>query len=625
MTAFAFREAQMGQILMAGTCFAEIERDRLDNIIGLWPLLTDRMETLRSKGNGELFYKYEIPGQEPKIFRKEAILRINGYSHSGLLGYRTIDKSREAIALNLAYEEYAARYFGDGARPPLALEHPEQIGKDALDNLRASFQKSHEGLSASQRIAILEEGMKLHEYGFSVADSQVPELRYFQIDEVCRVFNVPPHMLHNLNRATFNNIEELSRGFVKFSLRYWLVRFEQAYNTQLLKPKEQNKYFFEHVFEGLLRGDIKTRYEAYQVAVSNGWMNADEIRELENMNPQPGEQGGKYFVPLNWIPKEDAGQVLEPVKEPLEEKPTEEGDKETKEYWLDPDAFRKKEYEFTRDNDGLVNNISKIKKKSFKVVRDSDGLITSVEEGEDNQETVNNNKEKRAQSVVERDRIIKQYYPLFKQAAQRIVNKEAIAIKKKVKQSKRANPQLQKWLEDFYRKQSGYIKEQIGPVFSSFAEAIGDASKAEMGVEVEGLEKFIADFIDRYSERHIESSEGQLIALLEGELEELENRVEEWREKRPDKIALNETNRMSNAVYGYIAFGAGMALIWRIRGARTCPYCKELDGRRISSGQTFVSDGDELNPKGGTGPMKIRGMKKHPPLHQACDCYASVS
>jgi hypothetical protein len=480
------------------------------------------------------------------------------------LGYRTIDKSREAIALNLAYEEYAARYFGDGARPPLALEHPEQIGKDALDNLRASFQKSHEGLSASQRIAILEEGMKLHEYGFSVADSQVPELRYFQIDEVCRIFNVPPHMLHNLNRATFNNIEELSRGFVKFSLRYWLVRFEQAYNTQLLKPKEQNKYFFEHVFEGLLRGDIKTRYEAYQVAVSNGWMNADEIRELENMNPQPGEQGGKYFVPLNWIPKEDAGQIPEPVEPPFEK----QTDEEIASYW------------------------------------------TNLE----------------TRSIVSRDRIIKQYYPLFKQAAQRIVNKEAIAVKKQVKQygKNRSHPKFQKWLEDFYRKQSDYIKEQVAPIFTSFAEAIRDISESEIGVESEGLEIFISDFINRYSERHIESSEGQLVALLEGELEDLESRVEEWREKRPDKIALNETNRMSNAVYGYIAFGAGMSLIWRIRGARTCPYCKELDGRRISSGQTFINDGDELNPKGGTGPMKIRGMKKHPPLHQSCDCYASV-
>jgi len=419
MTSFALREAQMGQILMFGTCFAEIERDNLDKIKGLWPLVTARMQTYRDKKSGELYYIYELPDGGEKIFKKDAILRVNGFSHSGLIGYRTVDKTKEAVALNLAYEEYAARFFGDGAKPPLALEHPEKMSKEAQDRLRMAWETRHQGLTNSQRVAILEEGLKLHQYGFSVADSQVPELRYFQIDEVSRIFNIPPHMLHNLNRATFNNIEELSRGFVKFSLRYWLVRFEQAYNTQLLNPKEQKKYFFEHVFEGLLRSDIKTRFEAYKVGVENGWINADEIRELENMNPQPNGQGKKYYVPLNWIEK-DAEKPMPQL--PAESKPAEQEDESTQE---------EKEEKF---------------KKHFG--------------------------EKRVDpktAVVERDRIVRQYYPLFRQAAQKIINREAIAIKKAVKNigGQRSKTDLKKWLDDFYNKQPEHIKREIGPVFRS--------------------------------------------------------------------------------------------------------------------------------------------------------------
>jgi len=574
MTSFSFREAQMGQILVTGTCFAEIERDKLNNIKGLWPLLTLRMETLRSKDNGNLFYRYQLPDGEYKIFLPGDILRVNGFSHSGLLGFRTVEKTKEAIALNLAYEEYAARFFGDGARPPIALEHPEHLGEKAQASLRVAFENVYGGLSNSQRVAILEEGMKLKEFGFSVRDSQIPELRAFQIDEVSRIFNIPPHMLHNLNRATFNNIEELSRGFVKFSLRYWLVRFEQAYNMQLLAPKERKKYFFEHIFEGLLRSDIKTRYEAYKVGIENGWLNADEVRELENMNPQPEEQGKTYYRPLNWIEKDAVIELPQ--------------------------------------------------------VQQSQPINEEEAENEENLRKYFESRTNHKTAVVGRDRIIKQYYPLFKQAAQKIVNREAIAIKKAVKNvgGQRSKSDLKVWLDDFYDKHPDHIKREIGPVFHSFAEAIQASSAKEIGIEIgidENLKKFISDYLDRYVERHVESSHGQLIALLEEELEKITERVDEWIEedKRSEKIASNETIRESNAIYSFMAFGAGLGLYWRTRGPKTCPYCLSLEGRKISSGQAFAESGSEIKPKGHE-PMVIRGTKSHPPLHRGCDCYISI-
>ncbi len=199
---------------------------------------------------------------------------------------------------------------------------------------------------------------------------------------------------------------------------------------------------------------------------------------------------------------------------------------------------------------------------------------------------------------------------------------------------------MEKWLDDFYRKMPDYIIQELGPVFRSFSEAIIEESAVEIGVEPDpkDMDQFINDYIDRYAERHVESSRGQLVSILNKPDEEtkdkpeiiehrewaddIDDRVDEWSEddKRAEKIADNESVRLSNAVFQTVAFGAGMSCVWRIRGAKTCPYCKELNGRRVSKGQSFVDTGDELDPKGGTGPMKIRGMKTQPPLHQKCNC-----
>ena len=227
-------------------------------------------------------------------------------------------------------------------------------------------------------------------------------------------------------------------------------------------------------------------------------------------------------------------------------------------------------------------------------------------------------------SILVRDRIAKQYYPLFQRAAQDIVNKEGLAVKKQINQQRKKQGSMQIWLDDFYRKLPEDIRAKLGPVIKSFSEAIEAATIDEIGVDTESIEDFINDYIDRYTERHVDSSLGQLTALLEEDLEALKTRVDEWAETRAQKIATNETVRASNGVYQAVAFGVGLSTIWRIRGAKTCPYCRSLNGKRVSSGQSFVKDGEELNPEGAETPMKIRGMKAHPPLHRACDCYLSI-
>jgi HK97 family phage portal protein len=218
----------------------------------------------------------------------------------------------------------------------------------------------------------------------------------------------------------------------------------------------------------------------------------------------------------------------------------------------------------------------------------------------------------------------KQYYPLFQKAAQDIINKEGLAVKKQINQQRRKQGSMQKWLDDFYRDLPKDIRSKLGPVIKSFSEAIEAATIDEIGVDTESIEDFVNDYIDHYAERHVDSSLGQLTALLEEDLKALETRVDEWAETRAQKIATNETVRASNAVYQAVAFGVGLSTIWRIRGAKTCPYCRSLNGKRVSSGQSFVKDGEELNPEGAETPMKIRGMKAHPPLHRGCDCYLGI-
>jgi HK97 family phage portal protein len=547
----------MGQVLIWGSCYAEIERDEAGRVKGLWPLLSKDMEVKRI--DGELVYLYRTIDGGIKIFSSRNILRINGFSPNGITGLNPIQKLKEPIGLGLALEEYGARFFGTGAKPPAVLEHPGTLGTKTKDLLRKAWEEMHQGLSGAHRIAILEEGMKLHEYGVSPEDAQALESRKFQVTEIARIFNMPPHMLKDLERASFNNIEMMSLEFVIYTLRPWLVRFEQAYNTQLFNQKEQKKYFLEHLVDGLLRGDIKTRHEAYTKGRQWGYLSANDIRELENLNPIEG--GDVYLVPLNMIPADQVGQMEPPKKE---EKPKEE--------------------------------------KSIEV---------------------------RAKSPLGRDRIVKQYHPLFKDAAQRIVNREGIAIKKAIKKytKERSKTDIEKWLKEFYDEMPSYIQKQIGPVIRSFSEAIQAEAATEIGGEVgvsEELERFINDYIEGYSQRHIESSLGQLIALLEEEIEAIEQRVNEWAEKRPDKIANNETTRASNAIAQFVFWSAGFSAVWRIRGPKTCPYCRSLEGKKVKRGDAFIDPGTDLKPEGVEKPMKVYGLTKHPPLHAGCDCYISV-
>jgi HK97 family phage portal protein len=295
MGAMAFREALITQMYLYGTAYAEIERN-VNAVVGLYPLLSKNMRM--SLVGDKYLYLYTIKGKE-YILDDSRIFRISGFSSTGLVGYSPILQGKEAIALSMALEEYAARFFGNGAKPASVLEHPGELSSKAKENLRRAWAEQHQGLSNAHRMAVLEEGMKLHEYGINPDEAQAIDARKFQIEEVCRLLNIPPHMLKHLDKASFSNIEKQSLEFVQYCLMGLLVRIEQALTTQLLTDKEIKKYYFEHNIKGLLRADVKTQNEAYALGRQWGYLSVNDIREMENENKIAN--GDVYLQPMNMV------------------------------------------------------------------------------------------------------------------------------------------------------------------------------------------------------------------------------------------------------------------------------------------------------------------------------------
>ena len=253
------------------------------------------------------------------------MLHIPGLGFDGLVGYSPIAMAKNAIGMAIACEEYGAKFFANGAAPGGVLEHPGTI-KDP-QRVRESWQSTFGGSGNSNKIAVLEEGMKYTPIGISPEQAQFLETRKFQINEIARIFRVPPHMVGDLEKSSFSNIEQQSLEFVKYTLEPWLVRWEQSIQRTLFSPEEKKRYFAKFNVEGLLRGDYASRMTGYATARQNGWMSANDIRELENMDRIPAEEGGDlYLINGNMLPLGNAGAFAntETSNDGKEENPDEE-------------------------------------------------------------------------------------------------------------------------------------------------------------------------------------------------------------------------------------------------------------------------------------------------------------
>jgi HK97 family phage portal protein len=574
MTSMIFRETITAHAVSWGNGYAEIERDRAGRVIGLWPLLPDRTWPVRR--NKVLSYRTIIGSGEVGL-RADQVLHVPGLGWDGLAGYSPITLFREAIGLGLAAEELGGRFFGDGMKPGGVLEYPGKFENDeARTEFRRVFNEAYKGLSNAQRLLILEDGLKWKSTSIPPNDAQFLETRKFQIREIARIFRVPPHLIADLDNATFTNIEHQGLEFIIYTLRPWLVRWEQAIKSRLITAREPN-IFAEYLVDGLARGDLSARYTAYNTARMGGWLSSNDIRELENMNPIEQEGGDLYLAPLNMTPLDQLGGAAD-----------ESGD------------------------DGAF----------------SGGLFQDVGAGQA-RGPAPTRRETRSQRT--RRRLQKAHEPLVRTAANTVIGKEVQAARKAIKGALGARGafDLQVWIDEFYPDHSAAIVKRFMPVMMAMATAIYAEAANEIDADGElgdEGEDFVRSYVDSLAIRMTQSSIGQLRRLIaateEADLADvLETRLGEWEEKRPGKLASREVVQMGSAVAKSAwAFNGIRRVIWVTVGDN-CPLCEEIDGRSVEITKSFLAAGDRVDPGvEGTAPLEVTQSFGHPPLHEGCDC-----
>lgn len=305
MSAMQARETMQAHVLTWGNSYAEIVRNGFGRVVELWPMTPDIVAPKLNKA-GRIEYEIQ-DGFSKSILPAQDVLHVPGLGFDGLVGYSVIRMARECIGLGLAAEAFGGGFFGNGSRVGGIISHPGRPDDPTLKTSKESWEKIHKGPHKQGGTAVLFGGLKFEPFAINNNDSQFLETRRFQVAEIARWFNLPVHLLRDLEKgASYASIEQQSIDFVVYTLRPWMVRWEQEINRKLLTPIERKTFFVEHLIDGLLRGDAKTRAEALQIRFMNGNLSIDEWRAIENQNPLPDGLGKKYYVQLNMAPVDAA-------------------------------------------------------------------------------------------------------------------------------------------------------------------------------------------------------------------------------------------------------------------------------------------------------------------------------
>lgn len=315
--AVSFRETLTAHALLWGNGYAEIQRQTNGMPAALHLLQAHRVRPVRTEA-GELVYEYRDEDGSLSALPSADVFHFRGLGYDGRIGYSVVNLARQSLGLNAALETFGASFFGNGAHFSMGLFTDAKLTTAQMDELRAQLEKLHRGPRKANRLAIFGGGLKPEKMSVPPEDAQFLESRRFQILEVCRWFRVPPHMLAELERATYSNVEQMQIEFVTHCLLPWARRFEAEANLKLLGRNQRGRLTVRLNLDGLLRGDIKTRYEAYSIGRQNGWLSANDVRRLENMNPVGG--GADYHVQVNMQPldlmREKAEKELEAMDRP---------------------------------------------------------------------------------------------------------------------------------------------------------------------------------------------------------------------------------------------------------------------------------------------------------------------
>lgn len=313
-TSYVWREQEMFQAALWGKGICELQRDQMTGrVIGIYPIPAWEAQAELVKDGNALKKVWNVGGEQ---IDDRDVLHIPAPGWNGLDGVSPIALHRASVTMSLNAEEFGANFFKNGTRLSGVLEHPGKVSAEAAARLRESWQQVYAGKANAGKVAVLEEGMKFNALSMPLADAQYLETRKFQVSDIARIFRIPPHMIGDLERATFSNIEQQSIEFVQHTILPWITRWEQELNRKLFAHSTvlKGRYFVRFNLAGLLRGDLNSRYRAYAIGRQWGWLSANDVRELEDLNPIRG--GDVYLSPLNMVPAGETGEEETEPKEP---------------------------------------------------------------------------------------------------------------------------------------------------------------------------------------------------------------------------------------------------------------------------------------------------------------------
>ncbi len=592
MTSFFARECMQAQVVTHGNGYAAIRRDAGGRTREIWPLISGRVEPRRSQDGGLIYWATLNDGsREP--WAPAEILHVPGLSFDGIKGKSVLRATRDVIGAGLAAQDYGATFFRHGGRVPGVVETQlTKMDPDTKKNLSETWLSGRN--DNWHQVAFLPKGMKYTDVGVSPDDAQFLETRKFTVPEIARILGVPPHLLYDLERATFSNIEMQSLEFIIYTMRQYFVRWEQELNRKLLTPEERRTYYFEFNADGLMRGDAAARGTFYSLGRQWGFLSANDIRDLENQ-PGIGKAGDVYLTPINMANAEELvgaapGQPALVARQLLQLMGTPEALQRT----LPPAPTARVVRELAaRTGIRGLRLRRRIRKAQIQIIEDRAHVIVKREIG--------------------------------------AIEKELKALAGRDGRNRRDLPSLRQAIDEFYAEHAGWSGRKMHPIVHAYAEIITGAMADELGMDPGDslppeLDRFVSDYSKRFGIR--EASEGrlQILALTkEGDDEEIaaavHARLGDWDEKRAGKIAAIEATRQMSAVAKVLYVAAGVTVLRWVASAGACPFCASMDGRVAGVEQNFVSAGDGVDGGADAGaPLKPSDNIGHPPLHDNCNC-----
>jgi len=570
MTSTVFRETLQAHVLGWGNAYAEIERNARGDWTALWPMLPDRTRPVRTEAQELAYEVKDAAGRVQVVLPARDVLHVPGLGQTGLIGYTPIRMGREIFGGALAAQEYNNRFYENSADARGVLSVPGSLRDDAYERMRKHWEQAHGGGRNAHRVAILEGGTTWTQTSINPEDAQFLETRKFLVEEIARWFNVPPHKIKHLERSTNNNIEHQGIEWAVDTVRPWLVRWEQELKRKLfpIEDRVRGTWFARFVLDALLRGDIETRYTAYASGRQWGYLSANDVRELEDMNPIPN--GDMYLVPVNMLPADQVAEMPESGDEPPDR-----GTRIPEHRARDDLIVRGRRRIRDAHRETLVAAARRVVREESKAVRAAIEQFAGSRAAPDMQRWVN------------------EFYTDFPATVERqmapAINAYMLAMDEVVSQEAGVEPgavERENFSAEYARSLGArYAKSSAGQLRS-----VIDESQAQVGDEPQSLDELI------------------------------QGRVEEWEETRAEKVGRRETIQAGEAVAFIVFQAAGsQKKRWQTFG-KNCPLCNSLQGRTITISSPFLGQGETIDA-GGVSPFTARRKVLHPPLHDGCDCF----